>query len=244
MDYRCDHGSKGSSRQASDWRSATVAFAYTTLLIVASSVRMVQAADPDPLQDFCVGDLSSHAPNVNGLPCKDRAKVTSKDFLYTGMRKAGNASSTGTGAVAQIVDVFLYPALNTLGISHGRLDFDIGGVFPPHTHPFASETLFVVKGTIYTGFISFDNILYAETLQAGDVYIFPKGSLHFQLNVGNGPAVTFNSLNSQNPGFLTAVNQLLVTKIPEKVLETSIGINAKTLKLVQDSVPLYFGGSR
>ncbi len=157
---------------------------------------------------------------------------------------SGNASSTGTGAIAQIVDVLLYPALNTLGISHGRLDFDIGGVFPPHTHPFASETLFVVKGTVYTGFISFDSILYAETLQEGDVYIFPKGTLHFQLNVGNGPAVTFNSLNSQNPGFLTAANQLIVTKIPEKVLEASMGINAKTLKLLQDSAPLYFGGSR
>jgi quercetin dioxygenase-like cupin family protein len=108
---------------------------------------------------------------------------------------SGNASSTGTNAFPQIVNVLLYPALNTLGISHGRLDFDIGGVIPPHTHPFASETLFVVKGTVYTGFISFDNILYAETLQEGDVYIFPKGSLHFQLNVGNGPAVTFNSLN-------------------------------------------------
>ncbi len=157
---------------------------------------------------------------------------------------SGNASSTGTNAVAQIVNVFLYPGLNTLGISHGRLDFDIGGVIPPHTHPFASETLFVVKGTVYTGFISFDNILYAETLQEGDVYIFPKGSLHFQLNVGNGPAVTFNSLNSQNPGFLSGANQLLVTKIPAKVLETSMGINGKTLKLLQDSVPLSFGGSR
>jgi quercetin dioxygenase-like cupin family protein len=157
---------------------------------------------------------------------------------------SGNASSTGTGAVPQIVDVFLYPALNTLGISHVRLDFDIGGVFPPHTHPFASETLFVVKGTVYTGFISFDDILYAETLQEGDVYIFPKGTLHFQLNVGNGPAVTFNSLNSQNPGFLTAANQLLVTKIPEKVLEASMGINAKTLKLLQESFTLAFGGSR
>ncbi len=157
---------------------------------------------------------------------------------------SGNASSTGTNAVPQIVNVLVYPALNTLGISHGRLDFDIGGVFPPHTHPFASETLFVVKGTVYTGFISFDSILYAETLQEGDVYIFPKGTLHFQLNVGNGPAVTFNSLNSQNPGFLTAANQLLVTKIPEKVLEASMGINAKTLKLLQDSAPLYFGGSR
>ncbi|CAK9215539.1 unnamed protein product [Sphagnum troendelagicum] len=216
MDYSCHQGSKGSSRQAADWRSATVAFAYTTLLIVASSVRMVQAADPDPLQ---ISALQT-CPRMLRMKC----------VVHRYKRLPTDCEC-------------LTVPLNTLGISHGRLDFDIGGVIPPHTHPFASETLFVVKGTIYTGFISFDNILYAETLQEGDVYIFPKGSLHFQLNVGNGPAVTFNSLNSQNPGFLSAANQLLVTKIPEKVLETSIG-NAKTLKLLQDSVPLSFGGSR
>jgi hypothetical protein len=36
-----------------------------------------------------VADLSPIAPRVNGLPCKDRANVTSKDFLFTGFRKAG-----------------------------------------------------------------------------------------------------------------------------------------------------------
>jgi hypothetical protein len=51
---------------------------------------MVQAADPDPLQDFCVADLSPSAPRVNGLPCKDRANVTSKDFLFTDFRTAGS----------------------------------------------------------------------------------------------------------------------------------------------------------
>jgi hypothetical protein len=51
---------------------------------------MVQAADPDPLQDFCVADLSPSGPRVNGLPCKDRANVTSKDFLFTDFRTSGS----------------------------------------------------------------------------------------------------------------------------------------------------------
>ncbi len=92
---------------------------------------------------------------------------------------SGNVSVTGTNAYPTFGAVLEYPALNTLGIPHVRLDFGIGGVVPPHTHPFASETLFVVQGSIYTGFISFDGVLYAETLQKGDIYIFPKGTLHF-----------------------------------------------------------------
>ncbi len=68
------------------WR-IIVAFVCTAL--VAGAV-MVQAADPDPLQDFCVADLSPSAPRVNGFACKDRANVTSKDFLFTGFRTPGS----------------------------------------------------------------------------------------------------------------------------------------------------------
>ncbi len=155
---------------------------------------------------------------------------------------SGNVSVTGTNAYPSFGTVFEYPALNTLGISHVRLDFGIGGVVPPHTHPLSSETLFVVQGSIYTGFISFDGVLYAETLQQGDIYIFPRGTLHFQINVGTGPAITFNSLNSQYPGFLVAANQFLLSNIPAAVLEASLGIsNATDLNSVEASVPPFWG---
>ncbi len=102
----------------------------------------------------------------------------------------------------------LWPALNTQGVTHARLDFAVGGVFPLHTHPRGAETLFVLKGTIYTGFVSDDNVLYAATLQQGDVILFPKGTQHFQVNVGNDTATTFNTLTSQSPGFLMTANQV------------------------------------
>jgi len=155
---------------------------------------------------------------------------------------SGNVSVTGTNAYPSFATVLEYPALNTLGISHVRLDFGIGGVVPPHTHPLSSETLFVVQGSIYTGFISFDGVLYAETLQQGDIYIFPRGTLHFQINVGTGPAISFNSLNSQYPGFLVAANQFLLSNIPAAVLEASLGIsNATDLNSVEASVPPFWG---
>lgn len=134
-----------------------------------------------------------------------------------------------------------FPALNTQGVSHARLDFDIGGVIPLHTHPLAAETLLVLKGSIYTGFISDDNVLYASTLQVGDLTIFPKGTQHFQLNVGNETAITFNTLTSQNPGFFFTANQVFETGIPSAVLEKSFGINAKAVKRIQGSVPRAWG---
>jgi quercetin dioxygenase-like cupin family protein len=131
--------------------------------------------------------------------------------VSTGMVSgASNASQAPTGAVASLAGPQVWPGLNTQGVTHARLDFAIGGVIPLHTHPRAAETLLVLKGTIYTGFVSDDNVLYAATLQQGDVMLFPRAMLHFQLNVGKEPAITFNTLTSQNPGLLFTSNQVRI----------------------------------
>ncbi|CAK9237123.1 unnamed protein product [Sphagnum troendelagicum] len=207
------------------------------LLIQAAS-----AGDPDMLQDFCVADTSSGlAPLMNGFPCKARSLVTSQDFVFTTFREAANYTVTNTGAIATFATVAEYPAVNTQGISHVRLDFGVGGVIPLHTHPLASETIFVVNGTIFTGFVSFDNVLYSQTLQAGDLFLLPKGLLHFQINVGDGPAVSFNTLTSQNPGIPFTANQMFETQIPSAVLQMSLGIGTQQIQSIQDAIPRYYG---
>jgi hypothetical protein len=55
-------------------------------LCAAAFLGAVNAADPDPLQDFCVADLSANAPLVNGFPCKTRSSVTAEDFVFRGLR--------------------------------------------------------------------------------------------------------------------------------------------------------------
>ncbi len=91
-------GSYSSKGQASQAWKAIFAFACCTalLLVAAPGLQMVQASDADPLQDFCVADLSNSAPHVNGFACKPRATVTSKDFVFTGFRKAGSILSHWT----------------------------------------------------------------------------------------------------------------------------------------------------
>jgi len=45
-------------------------------------------------------------------------------------------------------------------------------------------------------------------LNKGDVFVFPIGLIHFQLNVGYGNAVAIAALSSQNPGTITIANAL------------------------------------
>lgn len=48
----------------------------------------------------------------------------------------------------------------------------------------------------------YPGVLHPDLLYPGDVTVFPRGMLHFELNVGTEKALYFSALNSQNPGTL------------------------------------------
>jgi len=65
------------------WKMLAVACAMLSVAAV------VMAGDPDPLQDYCVADLSPNAPLMNGFACKPRSNVSISDFVYKGFRTVG-----------------------------------------------------------------------------------------------------------------------------------------------------------
>ncbi|CAD6238802.1 unnamed protein product [Miscanthus lutarioriparius] len=71
---------------------------------------------------------------------------------------------------------------------------------PPHTHPRATEIIFVLEGTLEVGFITTANMLFTKSLTMGDVFVFPRGLVHFQQNRGYGPAAVVAAFNSQLQG--------------------------------------------
>lgn len=144
---------------------------------------------------------------VNGVVCKDPNLVEANDFYYSGLDIAGN-TSTAFGSRVTSVRVNQIPGLNTFGISIARIDFAAWGVNPPHTHPRAAEILTVLEGSLQVGFVTSnpDNRLITKILQAGDVFVFPEGLVHFQYNVGYTTAVAFSAFSSQNPGTVTLAN--------------------------------------
>ena len=155
-----------------------------------------------------------HVVLVNGVVCKNPNVVKANDFFFHIVPVAPNAQGSAVTpvAVAQI------PGLNTLGISLARIDFVPGGQNPPHTHPRGSEILTVIQGTLLVGFVTSNQLLnhtlFTKQLRAGDVFVFPQGLIHFQLNVGRTPAVAMAALSSQNPGTITIANAVFGAKPP------------------------------
>ncbi|KAK4410273.1 Germin-like protein subfamily 1 member 18 [Sesamum angolense] len=200
------------------------------------------AFDPYPLQDFCIAaDDYKAAVFVNGKICKDPKTVTANDFFFSGLNRPGNISSP-VGAKVTKVFVDRMPGLNSLGVSLVRIDYLPKGLNPPHMHPRASEILVVMEGTLYVGFIASNpenpsqtNKLFAKILYPGDVYVFPRGLIHFQYNVGKTNGAAFASLNSQNPGVVTLANALFGSEpsIYSDVLAKAFQVDKKVVDYLQ-----------
>ncbi|KAL6652021.1 hypothetical protein ACP70R_010946 [Stipagrostis hirtigluma subsp. patula] len=219
---------------------ASRAFAalVTVLAFVGfASVPRALATDPTQLQDFCVADKASPV-FINGLVCKNPKLVSANDFSFHIVPNQPNAQ----GVAVTPVFVDQLPGLNTLGISLARLDFVPGGQNPPHTHPRGTEVLVVVQGTLLVGFVTsnappLNNQLFTKQLVEGDVFVFPQGLIHFQLNNGKGPALAFAGLSSQNPGVITIANAVFGSKPPilDAILAKAFMIEKDTVDWIQAS---------
>jgi quercetin dioxygenase-like cupin family protein len=213
----------------------TVAAVLTLVIFgLTTTIKTTMAADPDPEQDFCVAKGNSE-PTINGVICKPANEVVVSDFLSSVLRNAGDTNTKDKVAVTPAF-VGKFAGINTQGISFARIDWAQGGINPPHVHPRATEILFLVEGSLYVGFITSDgnNKLYATTLQKGDLFVFPRGLIHFQLNVGKGTAFAIAGLNSQNPGVSqVAANLFSQNGIQEQVLEKGFRTTEQVVETIQ-----------
>ncbi|KAK1560703.1 hypothetical protein Q3G72_029896 [Acer saccharum] len=167
--------------------------------------------NPSPLQDFCVADLKAPVL-VNGYVCKDPKLVIAEDFYTSGLHLERNISDS-CGSGSDSISVIQVPGLNTLGISMGRVDLDSWG--------------FVSSNP--------ENRLISKVLKKGDVFVIPKGLVHFQRNIGNGHAVALTAFNSQNRGVVTVGNAVFGSKpsISSDLLAKSFQVDENVIHQLQ-----------
>ncbi|KAK9126351.1 hypothetical protein Scep_015197 [Stephania cephalantha] len=192
-----------------------------TALVVAVAfaiVSMTNAGDPDILSDFIVPfDLT---PNPNF-------------FTYTGFRVlVGEEPPTAFNVTKASVAEF--PALNGQSVSFAVLMYPPGTVNPPHTHPRSAELLLVIEGTLEVGFVDTTNKLYTQTLQLGDMFIFPKGLVHYQYNADPKNIVTaLSAFGSANAGTVSVPKTLFTTGIDDTVLAMSFKTDVATIQKIK-----------
>ncbi|KAK9938984.1 hypothetical protein M0R45_015694 [Rubus argutus] len=135
------------------------------------------------------------------------------------------APPNGTATMAE------FPALNGQSVSYAVLEFPSGTTNPPHTHPRSAELLFLVGGTLEVGFVDTKNNLFTQTLKAGDLFVFPKGLVHFQYNPDSqNPALAISSFGSASAGTVSIPTTLFATNIDDNVLALSFKTDVPTIQ--------------
>ncbi|KAL7202250.1 hypothetical protein ACSBR1_033845 [Camellia fascicularis] len=119
-------------------------------------------------------------------------------------------------------------------MSMAVLQFPVGGVNPPHTHPRSAELLFVMEGSMEVGFVDTANKLYIQTLQIGDMFVFPKGLVHYQYNADvTKQATAIFAFGTANAGTVSALVTSYATGIDDGILAKSFKTDVATIQKIK-----------
>ncbi|KAK9283017.1 hypothetical protein L1049_011244 [Liquidambar formosana] len=92
----------------------------------------------------------------------------------------------------------------------------------PHTHPHLAELLFLLGGSLEVGFVDMTNKIFMQTLQAGDLFVFPKGLVHYQCNGDSKNfAIAVSAFVSANAGTVSVPSSIFTNGIDDGILAKS-----------------------
>ncbi|KAG6546561.1 hypothetical protein Mapa_012110 [Marchantia paleacea] len=199
--------------------------AFLLFLCVAVQHQLVHSADPEEIFDF--------APPPNG------ATPDGSYFTFTKLRSI--VANHGGFANVTAANVVGFPALSGLGVSNALLVFPPGSVNVPHTHPRGTETLFVIEGELDVGLIDTSAPvprLFTQKLKKDDIFVFPRGLVHFQINKSKYKTVrAYASFSSTNPGLGILPRALFGVNIDMDVLTKSFQVSPDIIKQLSAQQP-------
>lgn len=196
--------------------SKTFGMKFFSLLISSFAfIRMTAAGDPDILSDFVAPPGLTPDGNY---------------FTFTGLRFLVDSDPPKTFNVSK-ASLGEFPALNGQSVSLAVLEFPSNSTNPPHTHPRSAELLFLAAGTLDVGFVDTTNKLFTQKLQIGDIFVFPKGMVHFQFNANpQEQAIAVSGFGSANAGTVSLPKTLFSTDIDDNVLALSFNTDVATIR--------------
>ncbi|KAI9107668.1 hypothetical protein K1719_021331 [Acacia pycnantha] len=178
-------------------------------------LQITTAGDPDILVDY-------YAPT----------NVAGDFFTFTGFRTLTQPPPpTFTVTKASMKE---FHVLNGQSVSYAALNFPADSINPPHTHPRSAELLLVARGTLQVGFVDTTNKLFTSTLEEGDMFLFPKGLVHFQHNAANNrTALALSAFGSANPGTVSIPTTLFNSTIDDNVLALAFRTDVATIRTLK-----------
>ncbi|KAF4381172.1 hypothetical protein F8388_012094 [Cannabis sativa] len=197
--------------------SSPTLFSLLLIVFYFGYLEMTMAGDPDILTDFV-------------LPINASQGVDGSFFTFTGLESLMGADPPATFKGTK-VSMAEFPALNGQSVGYAVLQFPPMTANPPHTHPRSAELLLLTDGSLEVGFVDTANKLYTQSLQVGDIFVFPKGLVHFQYNSDpQNSAVAVSAFGSANAGTVSLPNTLFASGLDDNVLAISFKTDVDTIQ--------------
>ncbi|KAK9078709.1 hypothetical protein SSX86_002766 [Deinandra increscens subsp. villosa] len=201
--------------------AANTAFLYI-LLVSFTVVQVAVASDPDILTDYVL------PPNTTA--------TDANYFTFTGVRSIVNSTYPTKFTVIK-ASLNEFPGLLGQSVSYAILEFPVGSLNPLHIHPRATELLFVITGSLQVGFVDTTNTLFSQTLETGDMFVFPKGLVHWQYNSNSTePALAVSAFGSASAGTQSIANSVFNSTIYEGILVESFKTSADVVEKIESGL--------
>ncbi|KAF9594394.1 hypothetical protein IFM89_030996 [Coptis chinensis] len=192
---------------------------FFVLAVSFAVIQVSYASDADIIADFV---FPSNVTVVDG-----------SFFTSTDMRVLIGADPPTTFSVLK-ASLSEFPALDGQSVSYAVLQYPGGSINPPHIHPHSSELLFLLTGSLVVGFIDTSNKLYAKTLQAGDMFVFPKGLVHYQYNKNEQESsFALSAFGSANAGLVPVPGAVFTSGISDDVLVKAFKTDIITVQKIK-----------
>ncbi|KAI0771602.1 RmlC-like cupin domain-containing protein [Trametes elegans] len=174
------------------------------------------------LAQSSVSPLAAKVAALRDAPTQvDRIKLLDKDsdFVFDFLNATAAKGAGGSTVGATVAN---FPALVNNGIAMTVGFLGPCGMNTPHTHPRATEILYLVNGTLSSGMIAENGARFVfNTIHGGSATVFPRGSIHFQQNEGCDPIVFVAALNNEDPGVESIAQRYF--GLPPDVVAASLG---------------------
>jgi len=196
--------------------------------VLASLPLFATAANDQGAKAQAVRDAITGVQKINALEDKDFVFDFTDPAITPVKGDGGKLISANVGNFAALVGQGLAMTLGSM---------EPCGINTPHTHPRATEILLVLNGTIQSGFVAENGARFVmNEVTEYSAMVFPRGSIHFQANLGCERVDFVAALSEEDPGTLQ-IAQGFFTLPPDVVGPTLGGLGSQEVTQWKDKIP-------
>ncbi|GMI96707.1 hypothetical protein HRI_003340000 [Hibiscus trionum] len=101
-----------------------------------------------------------------------------------------------------------------------------------------SDFVSVTYDILEVGFVDTTNKLFTRRLQADDMFVFPKGLVHYQFkSAWNDFAIAVSTFGSATAGTISDPSTIFTINIDDYILAKSFKTNVQTIQKIKEGFP-------